>query len=60
MSVFVAIWGVVRRKRDSWVIKSENANWGEFERREVYWIIREQQKVVAEKAKADLEKIGAV
>ena len=56
----MAIWGVVRRKRDSWVIKSENANWGEFERREVYWIIREQQKVVAEKAKADLEKIGAV
>lgn len=54
----MAIWGIERRKRDSWAIRSENANLGEFERREDYWIIREQEKVVAEKVKADLEKIG--
>ena len=27
----MAIWGVVRRKRDVWAIRSENANWEEFE-----------------------------
>ena len=27
----MAIWGVVRRKRDSWAIKSENANLGKFD-----------------------------
>lgn len=50
----MAIWGGIKRKGDSWAIRIENANWGEFDDWGNGEATNEQGKVLTEMTKAEI------
>lgn len=56
----MAIWGIIRRKGDSWVIRIENANLGEFEGLGNGGTTSEQEKVLVEIERKKREEIMGV